>query len=53
MDRRPGQIEAGVDRSRSIALGRLLDDYLDLYAVVGDDTQITTIGHRVKRICRH
>ena len=32
---------------------RLLDEHLDLYAVVGEDGQIITVGHRLERIQRH
>jgi len=31
----------------------LLNQHLDLYAVVGSDDQIITVGHRLERIRRH
>ena len=31
----------------------LLDEYLDLYAVVGQDMAVITVGHRTERIRRH
>lgn len=34
-------------------LARLLDDHLDLYAVVGQNQQVITVGHRMERIRRH
>jgi hypothetical protein len=34
-------------------LASLLDDHLDLYAVVGPDMQVITVGHRLERIRRH
>lgn len=34
-------------------LSRMLDEHLDLYAVVSSDGQIVTVGHRLERISRH
>lgn len=34
-------------------LARLLDEHLDLYAVIGEDGQVITVGHRLDRIRRH
>ena len=31
----------------------LLEEHLDLYAVVGRDSQVITVGHRNERIKRH
>lgn len=35
------------------SLSRVLEDHLDVYAVVGPDTQVITVGHRYERIRRH
>lgn len=35
------------------ALAPMLDEHLDSYAVVGQDNQIITVGHRTERIRRH
>ena len=35
------------------SLASLLNDHLDLYAVVGTDMQVITVGHRLERIQRH
>lgn len=35
------------------ALASLLDEHLDSYAVVSQDNQIITVGHRTERIHRH
>jgi hypothetical protein len=34
-------------------LARLLDDHLDVYAVVADDLTVITIGHRNQRFTTH
>lgn len=35
------------------SLAGMLEDHLDVYAVVGADTQVITVGHRLERIrCR-
>lgn len=34
-------------------LAPLLNDHLDLYAVVRDDMQIITVGHRLERVRHH
>jgi hypothetical protein len=34
-------------------LASLLDAHMDLYAVVGLDMQVITVGHRLERIHRH
>lgn len=34
-------------------LARVLDEHLDVYAVVGADTELITVGHRYERIRRH
>ena len=34
-------------------LASLLTAHLDLYAVVGTDMQVITVGHRLERIRRH
>lgn len=34
-------------------LASLLDEHLDLYAVVGQDMQVITVGNRFERIRRH
>jgi len=34
-------------------LASLLDEHLDVYAVVGADMQVITVGHRTERIRRH
>ena len=34
-------------------LARMLDEHLDLYAVVGQNQQVITVGHRLERIRRH
>jgi hypothetical protein len=34
-------------------LASLIEQHLDIYAVVGDDCQIITVGHRNERIRRH
>lgn len=34
-------------------LASLLEQHLDIYAVVGDDQKIITVGHRSERIRRH
>ena len=34
-------------------LAPMLDEHLDSYAVVGQDNQIITVGHRTERIRRH
>ena len=34
-------------------LANLLEDHMDLYAVVGQDMQVITVGHRLERIRRH
>lgn len=45
-----------VDRRRVKAyagqFSRMLDDHLDLYAVVGEDDHVITVGHRLQRINR-
>ena len=33
-------------------LARLLNEHLDLYAVVAADSTVITVAHRVERICR-
>lgn len=33
-------------------LSRVLEDHLDVYAVVADGTTVVTIGHRTERIAR-
>ena len=35
------------------SLAPLLDQHFDLYAVVGSDSTVITIGHRLERIRRH
>ena len=34
-------------------LARILDDHLDVYAVVSDDLQVITTGHRTERFTSH
>ena len=34
-------------------LARILDDHLDVYAVVSDDLQVITTGHRTERFASH
>lgn len=34
-------------------LARVLDEHLDLYAIVADDDKVITVAHRVDRIRRH
>ncbi len=34
-------------------LATLLNEHLDLYAVVSDDMQVITVGHRIERIRHH
>ncbi len=34
-------------------LGGLLDEYLDVYAVITDDHKVITTGHRTQRIGSH
>jgi hypothetical protein len=34
-------------------LARLLEDHLDVYAVVTDDQKVITTGHRTERILSH
>jgi hypothetical protein len=34
-------------------LARILDDHLDVYAVVSDDLQVITTGHRTERFVSH
>lgn len=34
-------------------LAPLINQHLDLYAVVGADDQVITVGHRLERIRRH
>jgi hypothetical protein len=34
-------------------LARVLQEHLDVYAVIGDDERIVTLGHRLERIKRH
>lgn len=34
-------------------LAPMLDEHLDAYAVVSQDNQIITVGHRIERIRRH
>jgi hypothetical protein len=35
------------------SLSRLLDEHLDVYAVVSADMKVITVGHRQERITRH
>lgn len=35
------------------SLAPLLDQHLDLYAVVAADSSVITVGHRLERIRRH
>ena len=35
------------------SLANRIDEHLDLYAVVSQDMQIITVGHRLERIHRH
>lgn len=35
------------------SLSGLLDDHLDVYAVVSDDMTVITAGHRIKRFAKH
>ena len=35
------------------SLAPLLDEHLDLYAVVAPDSTVITVGHRLERIRRH
>lgn len=35
------------------SLASVLEDHLDVYAVIGADTQVITVGHRLERIRRH
>lgn len=35
------------------SLSRLLDDHLDVYAVVTDDLTVITVGHRIGRFLTH
>lgn len=35
------------------AIGPILSEHLDVYAVVGADDQVITVGHRLERIRRH
>jgi hypothetical protein len=35
------------------AIVRRLSEYLDVYAVVSNDGQVITCGHRIKKIQRH
>ncbi len=35
------------------ALASLLEEHMNLYAVVGQDMKIITVGHRIDRIRRH
>lgn len=34
-------------------LARILDDHLDVYAVVSDDLRVITTGHRTERFSSH
>lgn len=34
-------------------LARILDDHLDIYAVVADDLTVITTGHRTQRFATH
>jgi len=34
-------------------LAAVIDDYLDVYAVVGSDNTVVTTAHRIERIRRH
>lgn len=34
-------------------IARVLDEHLDVYAVVTDDAKVITVGHRYERIRRH
>lgn len=34
-------------------VAKLLNDHLDVYAIVGADMQIITVGHRLERMRRH
>jgi hypothetical protein len=34
-------------------LASLLDEHLNLYAVVGIDSEVITVGHRYERVRRH
>lgn len=34
-------------------LANILNEHLDLYAVVGDDMKVITVGHRMVRVLRH
>jgi len=34
-------------------LARMFDEHLDLYAVVGADSTVITVAHRLERIHRH
>jgi len=34
-------------------LTRMLEEHLDIYAVVGEDTKVVTVGYRTTRIPRH
>jgi hypothetical protein len=40
-------------RAYAGALAPLVDQHLDIYAVVGRDNQIVTVGHRYEHIQRH
>lgn len=35
------------------ALSKMLEEHLNIYAVVGDDEKVITVGHRFERIHRH
>ncbi|NMG16383.1 hypothetical protein [Aromatoleum bremense] len=35
------------------SLAGLLDEHLDVYAVVGSDNTVVTVAHRIERIQRH
>lgn len=34
-------------------MARVLEEHMDVYAVVGADAQLITLGHRYERILRH
>ena len=34
-------------------LAQLFDEHLDVYAVVGENARVITVGHRLERIRRH
>jgi hypothetical protein len=37
----------------AVPLAGVLREHLDLYAVLGEDARVITVGHRLERIRRH